>query len=582
MEVETQSQVSVQGEGEKIQPSLFILPRAIRELLKMRGLAESQWDSFFACRLKDLRHPLLLKNMAKATARLAQALIEQETVLVYGDYDLDGTSACALLSTALKEFGFKNVRAFQPDRVEDGYGLHSKHFQKFHGQGVSLVVSVDLGITNLKEALFAQELGIDLIITDHHLPQGELPRAFAVINPNTEECVSGLGHLAGTGVAFYLALALKLELEKQGRLPKNIQTKSWLDFFTLGTVADMVPLVFENRILVKHGLEVLRTTRRPGLQALLEELGLYGKKITAQDVAMRIAPKLNALSRMNSDISILSVYLEEDLELARRKVHAILEVNQMRQAEQKKSIQEALVQVEEQEMGSFILIHSEDFHAGVVGLVGSHLSKKFQRLAVVLAPKEGGRWVGSVRRPEDSAINAVEILEGCSDLLLKFGGHPAAAGLELHGSQLGLFRERLQKIFSALQGQSQALPPTQESLAYDLEVFENEIDTQLLLWLERLEPFGVGFPQPKFLLKDLTVVGHRVLKEKYLKYELMGPQQIWTALDFQVKKPMDEMPKNKDRVHVVGFPQLQTFRGKTSLQIMAEDFEIFDRVCFKE
>ncbi|MGZ3798449.1 MAG: single-stranded-DNA-specific exonuclease RecJ, partial [Pseudobdellovibrionaceae bacterium] len=289
---------------QEIIPAEGHFPPLIGQILASRGFSDSsQVDKFLFPKLTSLKEPLLLKGMDQAVARLGQAALHKEKVCIYADFDLDGTSGLALLKLGMQALGFADVIHYQPKRLSEGYGFHAHAVEELHKQGVTLIVTVDVGITANPAVEKAQALGIDVILTDHHLPGAVLPPAFVIVNPNQKSDDSGLGYLCGAGVAFYLLRALKRYFFDHPTLPKNnFDLKEVLDFFTIATLTDMVPLLEDNRVLVKHGLLKLSETRRPGLRALLAELGLENRPLTSQDVAIRFAPKLNALSRMECGI----------------------------------------------------------------------------------------------------------------------------------------------------------------------------------------------------------------------------------------------------------------------------------------
>ena len=272
-------------------------PRPLKELLLNRGFTNDQHvDTFFSPNIQNLKDPFLIMGMDKACERLTQALEKNEKICIYADFDLDGTSGCALLKKALLLLGYQNVMAYQPRRLKDGYGFHAHVVEDLKKQNVDLILTCDVGITAFKACEKANELGVDVIITDHHLPAGELPKALVVVNPNQTGDTSGLGYLSGAGVAFTLMRGLKRVLtDKKLGAPEKLNLKDLLDCFTIATLTDMVPLVEDNRVLVQMGLKSLAQTTRPGLAALLAALNLSGKTLTSSDVAIRFAPKLNAL-----------------------------------------------------------------------------------------------------------------------------------------------------------------------------------------------------------------------------------------------------------------------------------------------
>lgn len=350
-------------------------PDLISRVLASRGLEQNQLDTLLNPKLSELKDPFLLKGMDIACERLVQAYLKNEKICIYADFDLDGTSGLAILKTGLERIGFKDVAYYQPRRLSEGYGFHAEAVEELKNLGISLIITVDVGITSFKAFEKARQLGVDVILTDHHLPADTLPDALVVVNPNQKACTSGLGYLCGAGVAFYLLRALKRSFFENPQLPKNEwDLKEVLEFFCIGTLTDMVPLVEDNRVLVKHGLVALAQTKKAGLRALLEALNLDGRELTSQDVAIRFSPKLNALSRMESEILPAQIYLETNDRKAQEMVEKVLTNNQTRQSLQSDAEAKALKALENWSEPDFVFVSSEFFHRGVIGLIAIKLT----------------------------------------------------------------------------------------------------------------------------------------------------------------------------------------------------------------
>ncbi|MCB0394814.1 MAG: DHH family phosphoesterase, partial [Bdellovibrionales bacterium] len=427
----------------------FPMPTVVWDWLAREGFSTRESiEKLLNPSLKDMRDPNRLDGMKEAVQRLVRARKENEKVVIYADFDLDGTSGLALLFDALKDLGFMNLDRYQPKRLSEGYGFHESAVEEIASWGTSVIVTVDVGTAAPKTAEKAKALGLDLIITDHHLPSEILPEAFAVINPNKGTCVSGLGHLSGTGVAFYLVLALKRELEEQGLLAQPIDLKKYLDVFVIGTISDMVPLVDENRALVRHGLHQILKTDRPGLKALIDESGLSSRKcLTTQDIGFSIAPKLNALSRLEADLMPIEVLMHDSPD-AGDLIKRVFELNAERKEKQKLAEEIAFFEAEEQVENGVIFIYSKDFHKGVIGLVAVKLAQRFGVPAFVGSLHEDGTISGSSRVPDPSPFHLVEILGEGSSHLLQFGGHKEAAGFKLNESEASSFYESLKTSIS--------------------------------------------------------------------------------------------------------------------------------------
>lgn len=564
------------------------VPRALKEVLTHRGLktdADLNW--WFRPNLKSLRDPLSLKELDRAVRRLVVARQRQEHVLLYADYDLDGTSGLALALEAFQLLGFENVSGYQPQRLTEGYGLHSEAIEKLHAsRGVQVLVSIDLGITAMEEAQFAKSLGIDVIITDHHLPKTDetgavvLPDAVAVVNPNRGDCESGLGHLCGTGVIFYLVLALRRALLEEGLLISDssevFDPKRLLDCFAIGTITDLVPLQAENRILVKHGLVRLAETERPGLSELLKALDLWGRPLTAQDVAIRFAPKLNALSRMGSGIQPIDLYLENDREKAREMVAQVLANNQDRQASQKLADEEADRILSEAPPKGVIAICSEKFHRGVVGLVATKLSQRFGLPAFVGAIEgESGSIIGSARVPTGLRANLLEAMAHAANHLDQFGGHAMAAGFEAKRSEFHLFRSALETWAAMLVSDDELGGHVVE---FDAACTLSELTPSFMNWYEHMGPFGSQAPVPMFLLRDCLVSQAKSLKGGHWRLRLAqvgAPpiQAIWFSPP-KVEGVEDFGHLQGQRVDVIGEVQWNHYQGSRTIQLLVSDMKI--------
>ncbi|MBK7892415.1 MAG: single-stranded-DNA-specific exonuclease RecJ [Bdellovibrionales bacterium] len=554
------------------------VPRPIAEALVARGISGKEAvTDWFRPTLKTLKDPSVLTDMDRAVERLLKAREEQETIVLYADYDLDGTSGLALALTAFQALGFEKVVPHQPQRLVEGYGLHSSSIQKlFDEHQCSLIVSIDLGITGNEEVEFARSLGIDVIVTDHHLPGLTLPNAVAVVNPNRGNCESGLSHLCGTGVMFYLVLALRRALRAD-----HFDPKSLLDCFAIGTITDMVPLIEENRILVKHGLVKLAETQRPGLRILLQELGLSGRPLTAQDVAIRYAPKLNALSRMGSGVQPIDLYLVDSEAKARELVVRVLANNQERQASQKSADDEANRLLKENPPNGAIVIASDKFHRGGVGLVATRLTKAIGLPALVGAIEGERRSViGSARLRNGMSANLLDAMtfanqsEDGLQCLDQFGGHAVAAGFELRADRLLLFRERISAFFTERLTARSSAPVVE----YDADCQISDFNPSFMAWLDAMGPFGAKAPVPLFRIRTCSVVQVKELRGGHLRLKLAQPGifQTLTAVWFSPSaKRLEEVPLSVGCViSVLAEAQWNHFQGSRDIQLLVHDIAI--------
>lgn len=547
------------------------LPRLVVDILRARGVASvEQTHAWLNPSLKSLRDPFLLTDMEKAVQRLVRARESGESIVVYADYDLDGTSGLALVLRALKAMGYQNVVGYQPKRLSEGYGLHKAAIEKLHAQGCTLLLSVDLGITALEEVELAHRLGLDVIISDHHLPKETLPDALAVVNPNRGNCPSQLGHLCGTGVAFYMMMALRRELAALGRLETLFDLKVLLDCFAIGTLTDMVPLIEENRVLVKHGLLQLAQTDRVGLKVLLQELGLWGRPLSGQDVAIRFAPKLNALSRMEMGVQPIDLYLVEDEVAARDLVAKVMANNQDRQVSQKAAESEAAEQVLNLKPQNSIFVYSQNFHRGVVGLVATRLVQE-QGLPTFVGSFDAAenRIVGSARLPEGMNCNLLDAMAAAGEVLEQFGGHAAAAGFELRFENALEFRARLEAYFG-----KQALEAKPRNWVYDSVATLAEMNESFMQWSDHLGPYGAHFPPPMFFFKSVRIAAAKALRGGHYKLTLTDSERVTrVALWFSPAEThtLFEADLVGRSVDVLAEPQWNYFAGQKTLQLLIQD-----------
>ena len=464
-------------------------------ILAARGITDPTEALTLLAGEEELSDPMLLTDMDKACARILEAIDKEQTIVVYGDYDVDGVTATALLYQHLKGMG-ASVKCMLPSREGDGYGLSKNAIQSIHDKGCQLIVTVDNGISALEEAEFAASLGVDLIVTDHHLPHDALPKAVAVVDPRRADDHSPFKGLCGAGVAFKLCAAL------DGCPPEEMLDYCG-DLAAVGTVADVMPLTGENRTLVKAGLKLLQQTDRPGISALLEEVGLEGKPITAENVSYAIAPRINAAGRMDNAVTALQLVLCEDEERAAELAHKLNEINVARQETEQEIVKAAQQQLDAEPAileDRVILIWGRDWHPGVIGIVASRLVEKTGRPVIVVSVDEHGEGKGSGRSVQ--GFNLHECIASCEDILLRFGGHAMAAGLSVREENLPELRRRLNE-WAARECAVLFTPP----LECDLSIHLDRITVESVRRLEQLAPYGAENPTPVFVLEKAVIDG---------------------------------------------------------------------------
>ncbi len=504
------------------------LPPLIARLLLNRGLsAPEEILAFLEPNLERLASPFGLPDLEAAAARLAQAVRQREPLVVYGDYDADGLTAACLLTQFFQELGL-SCFTYIPDRLEEGYGLNQPALRELASKA-RLLVTVDCGVSDAAEVAWARDQGMDVIITDHHELPPELPPALAVVNPKRGGEDYPFRMLAGVGVALLLALGVRARLREEGWFKNHPEPnlRNCLDLVALGTAADVVPVRGENRILVHQGLKVLEETRRPGLLALKEAVGLNGKTVTFRDLCFRLAPRLNAAGRLGQAQGALHLLLATDLGQARSQARILNEFNRRRQALEGEVLRQALGLIRQQGLDQrpVMVLGRENWHPGVLGIAAARLAEEFHRPVALVSLKDGlGK--GSARSIE--GYHLFEGLQACRQHLVKFGGHEAAAGFSVTEENLAALQEALAEAFEAQVGDV-SLRPT---LKVDAAVGLSDLDQGFYKHLKRLRPFGPGNPEPVFVCQAVECLTSRVVGERHLKVQLSQAEVVMDAIAF--------------------------------------------------
>jgi len=485
------------------------------KVLVRRGLGDPGCARrFLEPSLDELHDPFALRDMPRALDRLQKAIRSREPILIYGDYDVDGTTSVVMLTKAIEMAGGA-ATYHVPHRLRDGYGMRPEVVERAAADGVRLIVSVDTGIRAAAVVTRANEIGIDVIVTDHHLPDTELPPAFAVLNPNRPDCAYPEKNLCGAGVAFKLVQALAGSLSWPAEKSRRV-IESFLKMVAIATVADVVPLTGENRIIVKHGLQRLGDVRNPGLRALLDTAGFTGARVpSARQVAFQIAPRLNAAGRMDTAQAVIELFLTADPERALALAQQLQQQNAGRQ-QVENGIREICEQQAVDESAAALVYYAEDWHRGVLGIVASRLAERLHRPVFVLGRNpDDGLAQGSGR--SIPAFHLLEALEAMPDLFVRFGGHRHAAGVTLEAARVEEFRRRLQQ-YAAARLEPEDLQP---KLTLDATLDFREISERSIAEMLALAPFGHGNPVPMFAALNVEVAGPPApWNEKHLKVML--------------------------------------------------------------
>lgn len=533
------------------------MPPLIGQLLLLRGAATLDVaERFLMPKLRHLADPFLLTDMDRAVARIALARDRNEAVRVFGDYDVDGIAASAVLLNGLQRYGIQQVSHGMPSRFAEGYGLNPDHIDAAHAEGVRLLITVDNGVSAHDAAHRARALGLDLIITDHHSIEHGLPPAVAVINPRREPEDHPLALLCGAGVAFKLSSALN-------GAPHD------LDIAALGTVADIVPLRDENRTIVALGLRHMAKHCRVGIAELAAAASVDIREIASENIAFHLGPRLNAAGRMDEGLPALQLLLSEDVTEARQLARLLNEANDARRAVERDIFEEAVEEVSAlfQPSQRTIVVARRGWHPGVIGIVAARLESRFRRPVVVIAIDEEGVGKGSARAGE--VFDMVGAFAVVQDLLVRYGGHRAAAGLTIMESNIPDFRVALEAAAREQMGDDEPV----RTLHLDAVAALSQMDADFLRALAHMEPTGCENPAPVFATMGVEVVpgSARVLKEQHLKLTVRHGDVQLAAIGFG----MAERYYTTDltgKIDIAYCPQFNTWRGDTQIQLVLKDF----------
>jgi single-stranded-DNA-specific exonuclease len=541
------------------------MPRPVAQILFNRGLGDPEQAERFLEGQYDNDNPFKLKGVDTAVTLVRQAIRDGVSIAIYGDFDADGVTSTALLVETLRALG-ADVRPYIPHRVDEGYGLHVEALDELFDQGIRLVITVDCGIRAVEEVTHALERGLQIIITDHHSVGTSLPPAAAVINPKQPGCEYPFKELAGVGIAFKLAQAL---LRSQHRVPIRGETTSLaegdlLDLVALGTVADLAPLIGENRALVQRGLAKLNEGQRPGLICLVERSGLRLGQLNSADIGYGLGPRINAAGRLADAKTAYQVLMAQYPGEADQLADQLNQLNRSRQqitAEtQELAREQALIAGEDVYL---LFAASPDFLEGVVGLAAGRLCEEFYRPSVVVSVGETHSR-GSARSIAEFHIT--DALDQCSELLVRHGGHAAAAGFTVRNEDLPVLAERLKE----LAAETLADKILQPTLLIDAEVGLGELNRRLHECLTRLEPFGYANPAPVFMTSHLRVVGSRAVgaQRTHLKLYLSDGRTRWDAIAFRQAHWLDHLPTYVDVAYHL---ELNEWNGREQLQMNVVD-----------
>lgn len=536
----------------------YNLNKIIGKIIVNRNVTSDEDVRIFITPTRDDFHdPFLFKGMDIAVDRILQAINNKEKILIYGDYDVDGITSTTVLKKYLQERG-GIVNTYIPNRLNEGYGLNKEAIKKIKEMGTDLIITVDCGISGIEEVKYAKELGIEVIVTDHHEVGEVLPDALAVIDAKRKDNTYPFNLLAGVGVVFKViqAISIKLNLKAEEYL-------KYLDLVCVGTISDIVPLEGENRTIAKLGLMLIRVTKNVGLRELIKSSGY--KEIDSNTISFGVAPRINACGRMGHEEEALKLFLAETKEEAVEVTKKLNEYNTLRQNTEKAIYEDAVSKIEKEniENKNSIVVGGYNWHHGVIGIVSSKVTEKYYKPSILLCFEDG------IAKGSGRSIQGFDLYEGltkCSEFLDKFGGHAMAVGLTLNKENFENFKDKFEKI--AEEANIKEMVPT---IYIDEEVKLKDISMDLVKSLSVLEPFGEANKVPLFLIKNLKIDSIRALSEgRHLKLSLRDESVVINAIGFDIGNLAEEY-KIGDKIDVIGTLEINSFNGFSSIQINIKD-----------
>ncbi len=542
------------------------IPNILSRILLRRGIdCFDKARVYFRPDLEQLHDPFLMKDMDKAVDRLHQALTRGENILVYGDYDVDGVCGSSLLYLVLSRLVGTKVSYYIPDRISEGYGLSKNSLKEACEKDVSLVLTVDCGITATEEIQYAQSLDMDVIICDHHEPGDEMPPANAILDPKRNDCPYPFKELAGVGVGFKLIQGLYQRLGMEVS-----ELDEYLDIVAIGSSADIVPLVDENRILVRHGLDQINYNPRFGVKALLESAGIDKREMTVGLIVFVIGPRINAVGRMGDARRAVQLLTAQSLQQARILAKELERENKVRRSVDENTFKEAVEIVENrllaQDDSAFVL-YKKDWHPGVIGIVASRIVERYYRPTIMISVADG---IGKGSARSVANFNVYEAIKECSEYLTAYGGHKYAAGLTIEEDKIPAFAEKFKEIARQRLTEEDLIP----SMKIDCEVELNEFDERLMRLLKLMGPFGPMNLRPIFVSRNLKVVGDPcIVGNNHLKLTVEQNGVVMTAIGFNLGEMLDRIKEKKQSIHCAYAIEENHWNGRKELQLRLKDIK---------
>ena len=560
--------------GDKVTQELLardlgILP-VVSQILMSRDIHDPEnARKYLRPSLNDLPNPFLMKDMEKGVRRMIKAVHEQEHIMIYGDYDADGITAVVVLLKFLLGLT-SHVDYYIPDRIEEGYGLNRSAIDRMKSEGVQLIITVDCGVSDLDEVAYARSCGMDTIILDHHEVPATIPDAEAVINPNRTDCRFPFKHLAGVGIAFNFLIALRSRLRQDGfwtgRPYPNL--KDYLDLVSLGTIGDISPLVEENRILTKIGLDLITEDRRVGLKALKEICGIENQVIDSNKASFNLIPRINAAGRIGSPREAVKLLMTDDYQEALDLARTLDAYNRKRQAMERAILEEILEDISrtmDPAKKSSLVFASRNWHPGVIGIVASRLVDRFCRPAILISLKDG---VGKGSGRSISDFNIYQGLKKCDSLLLSYGGHQYAAGISIKEEDIGEFKRLLDEIVEA----DIQLDDMVSQTLIDAQCQLSDITHDLLAQIAMLAPFGSRNPEPVLCVRNVNITASNIVGNNHLRMRINGDGVSCNSIWFSRGNFIHSV--NRATTDIVFTPQVNSWNGSNQIQLKMKDIMI--------
>lgn len=544
--------------------AMYSIPEVVAVAVLNRGIAEDEIGGFLKKSMQGIVNPMLFSDMDKAVKRILKAVDDNEKITVYGDYDVDGITATALAYDFLNELGAE-VSYYIPDRKDEGYGINIMAVNRLQKSGTKLLITVDCGITAIGEVEFAKLQGMDVIITDHHTCKAELPDAAeAIINPKRPDCDYPFDALAGVGVAFKLVLAITMALKKN----TTDCFKKYADIAAIGTIADVVSLTGENRVIVDRGLKLLSNTEREGLKALKEVSSTDGKDVTASTVAFALAPRLNAAGRLGTATTAVELLLTRDSERARQIAAELDAENKTRQATEQEIYKEALDIIAKDpnfDKKKVIVLAHEGWHHGVIGIVASKICEFFYRPCILISYSNG---IGKGSGRSIPSFNLFDALAACENQLTDFGGHAVAAGLNINMTDIDAFTKNINKYADAHLTEEDMIA----KVNIDCRINAADATLENAYMLSHLEPFGMGNEKPVFSIEDMKVTDAAAVgnEKRHLKLRLSKDGVILNAIGFGMGDLIDGLGSKVSAAFAL---DINSYQGRESVQLLLKDIK---------